>query len=61
MKHYYTSTDVQKLLECGTLRTAQLRIQSMNEELRSKGFWVERGKVPIAFFHEKYPFIPKQC
>lgn len=57
-KHFYTSQEVKELLDCGCLRTAQLRIQTMNEELKAKGFWVERGKIPIAYFHEKYPYIP---
>jgi len=46
-----------QLLSLNSIRTAQLRIQAMNEELKSQGFWVERGKVPIKFFHEKYPFV----
>jgi hypothetical protein len=57
MKNYYDSRDVKQLLNLGSLRTAQLRIQSMNEELKSRGFWIERGKVPIKFFHEKYPYM----
>lgn len=57
-KHFYSTTDVQQLLGCGSLRTAQMRIKAMNDELKEKGYWTERGKVPVAFFHEKYPFIP---
>ncbi|MGG0753005.1 hypothetical protein [Brevibacillus laterosporus] len=57
MKHFYDSKDVMKLLSLNSIRTAQLRIKGMNEELKSKGFWIERGKIPISFFHEKYPFI----
>ena len=45
------------MLDCGSLRTAQLRIKAMNEELKAKGYWVERGKIPVAYFHEKYPYI----
>lgn len=60
MKNFYSSKEVQELLDCGCLRTAQLRIQAMNEELKSKGYWVERGKIPVAFFHEKYPYINKK-
>lgn len=60
MIHFYDSKDVQRLLSCGSLRTAQMRIKAMNDELKAKGYWVERGKVPVAFFHEKYPFIPKE-
>lgn len=57
-KHFYTSKEVMEILSCGCLRTAQLRIQAMNEELKAKGYWVERGKIPVVFFHEKYPYIP---
>lgn len=45
------------MLGLGTIRTAHLRIQSMNEELQAKGYWIERGKVPVSFFHEKYPYL----
>jgi hypothetical protein len=58
-KHFYDAKDVQQLLGCGTIRTAQMRIKAMNDELKEKGYWTERGKVPVAFFHEKYPFIPR--
>ena len=57
MKYFYDTKDVQRLLSCGTIRTAQMRIHAMNEELKANGFWTERGKVPITFFHQKYPFI----
>lgn len=60
MKHYYTAKEVQEMLSIGSLRTAQNRVQSMNSELAGKGFWVERGKVPVQFFHEKYPFIQRK-
>jgi len=36
---------------CGHLKTTQLRIQTMNEELKT-GFWVERGEVPIDCFYK---------
>ena len=58
-KHFYTAKEIQKILNLGTVRTAQNRIQSMNAELEAKGYWVERGKVPVSFFHEKYPYIKK--
>lgn len=57
MKHFYDSKEVQQLLGLGSIRTAQLRIQSLNAELSKKGYWIEKGKVPIKFFHEKYPYI----
>ena len=59
MKNFYTSKEVQEMLGLTTLRTAQLRIQSMNEELKAKGYWIERGKIPVCFFHEKYPYIER--
>lgn len=59
MKHFYTAAEVKELLELGHIRTAQNRVQKMNEELTEKGYWIERGKVPISFFHEKYPYIEK--
>ncbi len=57
MKLFYDSNDVKNLLGLGSIRTAQLRIKSLNEELQEKGFWTERGKVPKKFFHEKYPYL----
>lgn len=59
MKHYYDAKEVQQFLGKCSIRTAQLRIQAMNEELKAKGYWIERGKVPVPFFHEKYPYIKK--
>lgn len=47
-------------LGIGSIRTAQARVKAMNDELKEKGYWVERGKVPVAFFHEKYPYIEKE-
>ncbi|AOS69313.1 hypothetical protein CJZ71_07365 [Bacillus subtilis] len=57
MKNYYDSHDVKTLLNLKSLRTAQLRIKTMNDDLKAMGYWVERGKVPIKFFHEKYPYV----
>ncbi|MBW8603106.1 hypothetical protein HNO13_15515 [Bacillus velezensis] len=57
MKNFYNSTDVQRLLNLKSRRTAQLRIKSMNDDLKSMGYWTERGKIPVVFFHEKYPYI----
>lgn len=37
-KYFYTSKEVMEMLDCGTLKTAQLRIQAMNEELKAKRF-----------------------
>lgn len=60
MQNFYTAAEVKTMLNLGHIRTAQLRIQKMNEELTAKGYWIEKGKVPISFFHEKYPYIDKR-
>lgn len=57
MKLFYTASEVKELLQLGHIRTAQLRIQAMNKELSDKGYWIERGKVPVSFFEEKYPYL----
>lgn len=57
MKHYYNAVEIKEILSLNTLRTAQFRIQKMNEELKAKGYWTEQGRVPIKFFHEKYPYV----
>lgn len=59
MKHFYNSKEVKELLGTGHIRTAQVRIKVLNDELKSKGYWIEPGKVPKSFFHEKYPYIEK--
>ena len=56
-KHFYTSQEVKELLGLNSLRTARARIQALNEELKAQGYWIERGKVPIAYFHQRYPYI----
>ncbi|KOY81247.1 hypothetical protein I6G82_02910 [Lysinibacillus macroides] len=58
-KLFYTTHEVKEILGLGSLRTAQARVQALNEELKKQGYWTERGKIPIAFFHEKYPYIEK--
>ena len=48
------------MLGLGCIRTAQIRIKAMNDELKAKGYWVERGKVPVSFFNEKYPYVEQK-
>jgi len=57
MKFYYTAKEVQEMLGFGDISAAYKRIQNMNKELESKGYHIIRGKIPIAFFDEKYPFV----
>jgi len=49
------------MLRLGCIRTAQIRIKAMNDELKAKGYWIERGKVPVSFFHEKYPYVEREA
>ncbi|QFF98794.1 hypothetical protein PB01_08085 [Psychrobacillus glaciei] len=60
MKHFYNSKEVMELLTLNSSRTALSRIKALNEELIEKGYWIERGKVPIQYFHEKYPYIERK-
>jgi len=57
VKLYYDAEDAQRILGYKSKRTAQIKIQELNEELKSKGYWIVKGKVPVKFFHEKYPFV----
>jgi len=31
--------------------------KEVQDLLSIKGYWIEHGKVPVKFFHEKYPYI----
>lgn len=57
MKHFYDSKDVMSLLNLNSIRTAQNRIKALNDSLSLMGYWTEPGKVPVKFFHEKYPYV----
>lgn len=57
-RHFYDAKDVSLILGVSE-RTAYYRLQEMNKELKSKGYYAEQGKIPKLYFHEKYPFIPK--
>ena len=57
MNLFYTAEDVHSLLGLNTRKVAYDRIRKMNDELKSKGYWVEPGKIPKKLFHEKYPYI----
>lgn len=59
IKNFYGAPEVKELLDIVTMRTAYSRVQTMNQEVESKGYWTERGKVPVSFFHEKYPHIER--
>lgn len=48
------------ILRLGHIRTAQLRVKKLNDELASQGYWIEKGRVPVNFFHEKYPIVDEE-
>lgn len=56
MKLFYGVDDVSEILQVSR-KTSYKRIHNLNEELKSEGFWAERGKVPIEKFNEKYPHL----
>lgn len=48
----YDVKDVQQLLEVGECRAYNI-IRMLNSELKEKNYIVIRGKVPVAYFHER--------
>lgn len=52
-KIYLSAKDISGLLEI-SLSKAYKIIRSMNEELKSKGYLVIPGKVPTAYFNERW-------
>lgn len=60
MKFYYTVSEIMELLQLGSKRTAYERVKQLNDELKRSGYWIERGKIPKSFFHEKYPYIKEE-
>lgn len=58
-KNFYSINEVAELL--GVSRTTAFRrIKLMNDEMESKGYFIEAGKVPVQLFHEKYPYLNQQ-
>lgn len=52
-KYFYNASDVMKILEI-SLSQAYKIIRELNEELKQKGIRVQRGKVAIEYFNERY-------
>lgn len=52
-KLYYTAAEIAQMIGVGRT-TAYGIVKQMNEELKSRGFLVVRGKVPKEFFDAKY-------
>lgn len=52
-KQVYTAKDLKELLGISE-SLAYKYIRQMNEELAEKGFLVCRGRVPVAYFNERF-------
>ncbi len=52
-KIYYTAEEISLLLGV-SMGTSYRIIRTLNRELRSKGYIVIAGKLPIKYFEEKY-------
>lgn len=52
-KIYYSAKDISVMLDI-SLASSYKIIRQMNEELKNKGYIIIQGKVPKAFFDEKW-------
>lgn len=51
-KRYLTAADVAKIMECSTSRAYTI-IRQLNEEMVSKGFIVNRGRINAKYFYKR--------
>ena len=52
-KQVYTAKDISEILGVSESKSYQF-IRQMNDELEKKGFIVCRGRVPVAYFQERF-------
>lgn len=52
-KIYYTAAEVAQMLGISLAKSYKI-LQEMNADLKKKGYLVVRGKVPVAYFKEKW-------
>lgn len=52
-KQVYTAKDISEILEVSESKSYQY-IRQMNRELEEKGYLVCRGRVPVAYFQERF-------
>ncbi len=52
-KQMYTAKDLAEILQVSESKSYAL-IRQMNEELERKGFIICRGRVPAAYFRERF-------
>lgn len=51
-KIFYSAQDVADLIGVSVSKAYQI-IAQMNSELKEKGYLVQRGRVPIAYFNDR--------
>lgn len=52
-KIFYSAQDVADLIGVSVSKAYQI-IAQMNSELKEKGYLVQRGRVPIAYFNDRF-------
>ena len=52
-KQVYTAKDISEILGVSESKSYQY-IRQMNKELEEKGFLICRGRVPVAYFQERF-------
>lgn len=52
-KQVYTAKDISEILGVSESKSYQY-IRQMNEELEEKGYLVCRGRIPVAYFQERF-------
>lgn len=52
-KQVYTAKDISEILGVSESKSYQY-IRQMNSELEEKGFLIARGRVPVAYFQERF-------
>ena len=53
MKIYYTAKDISQMLDVSVSKGYEL-IKKMNQELEQEGYLVLSGKVPVAYFNQRW-------
>lgn len=51
-KRFLTATDVSQIMECSVSRAYTI-IRQLNDEMTSKGYIVNRGKINAKYFYER--------
>ena len=52
-KQVYTANELAEVLGISVSKSYEY-IRQMNEELKQKGFLTVRGKIPVAYFQERF-------